>query len=93
MLTADAANPQGSLRAAIDNGLLEDRLTRRPDYLTVLTLALVRLRCYPVPHAMGRSGLAVCAECVCVLAVADSGDCCLLSRLGPGAAQLGVLHA
>jgi len=32
---------QGSLRVAIDSGMLEDRLSRRPDYLTVLTLALV----------------------------------------------------
>lgn len=34
---------QGSLRAAIDAGMLEDRLSRRPNYLTVLSLALVSL--------------------------------------------------
>lgn len=34
---------QGSLRAAIDSGMLDDRLTRRPNYLTTLTLALVRV--------------------------------------------------
>jgi serine/threonine protein kinase len=32
---------QGSLRAALDGGLLDSRLTRRPDYHTVLSLALV----------------------------------------------------
>lgn len=32
---------QGSLRVAIDSGMLDDRLSRRPDYLNVLTLALV----------------------------------------------------
>jgi hypothetical protein len=32
---------QGSLRAAIDGGVLDDRLTGRPAFHTVLTLALV----------------------------------------------------
>eukprot|EP00775_Hariotina_reticulata_P006912 gene6912-7128_t len=43
----------GSLRAAIDSCLLEDRLTGRPHYLTVLTLALGVARAMHHLHSEG----------------------------------------
>lgn len=44
---------QGSLREALDTGLLEDRLTGRPHYLTVLTLALGVSRAMHHLHSEG----------------------------------------
>lgn len=44
---------QGSLRAAIDGGLFEDRLTGRPQYLTVLNLALGVARAMHHLHSEG----------------------------------------
>lgn len=44
---------QGSLREALDNGFLDDRLTSRPHYLTVLTLALGVARAMHHLHSEG----------------------------------------
>lgn len=43
--------PQGSLRSAIDSCLLDDRLTNRPNYSTVLSLGLGVARAMAHLHA------------------------------------------
>jgi hypothetical protein len=52
-MLAAAVNAQGSLRAALDSCLLEDRVTGAPHYATVLGLALGVARAMHHLHSEG----------------------------------------